>query len=173
MRIYWRSEGRSVFDSWSISKSREACHGCSRKFRPDEKIFSLLGERGQDWVRQDFCSDCWEDVDKGALFCFWRCRHAVRGRRPAADPALVLEFFDRLANPACDTSKVFRFVLALYLLRRKELKLTGVQRVGERELMTFARRSGGVPVNVENPGLAEQQIQQASEQLSELLSAEL
>ena len=66
-----------------------------------------------------------------------------------------------------------RFPVALYLMRRKELKLLGPERTDERELLVFQRRSSGEKARVENPNLGEEQLQEAAGQLSSLLNADL
>ncbi|MCK4374756.1 MAG: hypothetical protein KAX19_05480, partial [Candidatus Brocadiae bacterium] len=74
------------------------------------------------------------------------------------DTDLMLEFFDRLERPDSDMKRTLRFVLALYLMRRKELKLVEVSR-GDTESLVLERRSSGDKVEVENPNLTEEQIE--------------
>ena len=66
-----------------------------------------------------------------------------------------------------------RFVLALYLMRRKELKLLQDDGGGGPGGLVLQRRSSGDRVRVENPNLTEEQIEAASAQLSQLLNAGL
>ena len=82
---------------------------------------------------------------------------------------LVLEFFGRLDALPPERRTVFRFVLALYLMRRKEFRLLTVSRSDEREVLTFERRKTSEKVEVESPGLTEEQIQETEAQLSRLL----
>jgi len=162
-----------VFESWTITKSRDACSACGQEFPPRRTFFSCLAEQDDDFARIDFCPGCWEGQAHERFFCFWRSRRAEPDRRPTLDTGLMLEFFDRLARPDNDRKRTFRFVLALYLLRRKELKLLRVERDGERELLVFQRRSSGEELSVAHPEMTDAQIQETSRHLSQLLTAEL
>jgi len=85
----------------------------------------------------------------------------------------MLEFFERLERADTAKKRTLRFVLALYLMRRKELKLTGVERGPQGEFLVLRRRSDGRETRVLNPGLSEQQLQETSAHLSQLLNAAL
>jgi len=162
-----------VLDAWNITKSLDACSYCGRELAENRPFYSALSENEGDLARSDFCAACWDRTDNEPFFCFWRARRNPRARKRTVDTGLMIEFFDRLAQPDSEKKKVFRFVLALYLMRRKEFKLTGIRRGDGREEMVFSRRSSGDEAVVENPGLDEEQIQEASEQLTGLLNAAL
>jgi hypothetical protein len=162
-----------VAEPWSIAKSRHVCAGCGKEFAEKRSFFSCLLDGPEGFERRDFCPGCWEVRAPGEVFCFWRTRRPAEEARRVVDTGLMLEFFDRLKGAEADDKKVFRFVLALYLMRRKELKLLEIAREGETEKLVFRRKSDGEKVDVANPGLSEEEIQGASSQLSELLNAGL
>jgi len=158
-------------DSWRITRSRNTCSGCGVEFRQSQSFFSGLKEDGAEMVRQDFCSACWDQRADEEFFCFWRSRRAQAEQKPVVNTELMLEFFDRLDNLDNANKGVFRFVLALYLVRRKEFKLLEISRAGGVERLVFQNRRTNERVVVENPGLDEQQIQDTEEQLTRLLNA--
>jgi len=162
-----------VLEAWSIAKSGDACSYCGAALEVGRRFFSALSEEEGRLAREDFCLACWDKFCAGPFFCYWQARRAAEPRKQRVDTGLMLEFFERLAQPESETKRALRFVLSLYLMRRKELKLQRVELRGESEVMVFALRSGGEKVEVENPGLDEEQIQRASEQLAELLNASL
>ncbi len=162
-----------MFESWTITRSRGACSACRQELPPKRTFFSCLNEEKDDFVRSDFCPACWEKQDSARCFCFWRSRRAEPDQKPTLDTGLMLEFFDRLARPDNDRKRTFRFVLALYLMRRKELKLLRVERDAEGESLVFQRRSSGEELSVADPAMMEDQIQETSRHLNQLLSAEL
>ena len=90
--------------------------------------------------------------------------------RQVVNTDLMLEFFERLDSLPEDKRRVFRFVLALYLMRRKEFTLLRVARGDGGERLIFRRRRTGEEMDVESPGLSEEQIEQTEEQLSRLLN---
>lgn len=169
-----------MLETWRITKSRHTCCLCGEEFAENGLFFSCLVEQEAEFGRRDFCRACWEESRSGepvpgrleGLFCFWRTRRAPASRRQVVDTDLMLEFFDRLERPDSDMKRTLRFVLALYLMRRKELKLVEVSRGGT-ESLVLERRSSGDRVEVENPNLTEEQIEQTAAQLSQLLSAGL
>jgi hypothetical protein len=161
-------------DAWTIEKRSDACSACRAEIAPGARFHSALHDGEQGLRRRDYCTVCWRSVDPDTAFCHWRSRRpSGTDRKRVVDTSLMLEFFDRLANPDSERKKIFRFVLALYLMRRKEFKLLGMGRSGESEVMKFARRTAGDEVAVENPDLTEEQIDHASEQLTQLLNAAL
>jgi hypothetical protein len=162
-----------VAEPWSIAKSTHVCAVCGKEFAEKRSFFSCLLDGPEGFERRDFCPGCWEVRSPGDLFCFWRTRRPAEERRQVVDTGLMLEFFDRLKGAESEDKKVFRFVLALYLMRRKELKLLEIGRSGDTERLVFKRKGDSEKVEVENPGLSEEEIQNASSQLAELLSAGL
>ena len=129
----------SAVETWRISRGKAACCACGKEFQPNQGLFSALREEGEEFLRHDFCPSCWPAQQEASFFCHWRTRRAQPEQRHALDTGLMLEFFDRLEGADAANKKVFRFVVALYLMRRKELKLLGPERTDERELP----RSGG------------------------------
>jgi len=163
----------TVLDTWRIAKSKGLCSACSIELRENRAFFSCLVEEGPDLARRDFCTACWEQRGSEGAFCFWRSHRAPAPQKQTVDTELLLEFFERLQGAEDEHKKAFRFVLALYLMRRRELKLLGTGQCPGGENLLFERRSTGEKTEVANPGLDEQQIQQTAARLSELLSAGL
>ncbi len=162
-----------MFEAWRISKSKDACCRCGRDFPAERTFFSCLIEEQADLARRDLCPDCWEQSPPDNLFCYWRTRRAPERVRQVVDTELMLEFFDRLDQPDSDKKRTFRFVLALYLMRRRELKLLGINRSDAGESLICERRASGEQVEVPNPAMTEEQIQETALQLGQLLSAAL
>jgi hypothetical protein len=137
-------------------------------------FFSTLCDGDEGFVRRDFCTDCWESGEEERGFCFWRTRREVADAERVVDTQLMLGFFDRLDQPDTHEKTIFRFVLGLYLMRRKELKLQEIARSnGGNEFLLCERRSTGEAVRIENPGLTEDQLQHSADRLRYLLDGAL
>lgn len=162
-----------MLESWSVTKSKGACARCGYEFPPNSVFFSCLQKQQGDFVRCDFCRDCWDEKKGDSFFCFWRSRRAAPGQKQTVNTDLMLEFFERLDRPDSEKKRAFRFVLALYLTRRREMKLLGVERGDGVESLLFQRRSSGNKVLVENPDLTEEQIEETAAHLGRLLNADL
>jgi len=163
----------SVSDHWRIAGSHGVCGRCDEELADGHTFFSALVDGPEGFERRDFCDECWPDVERRDFFCFWRTRRAEPAGNPVLDTDLMLEFFDRLEGTEAEEKRVFRFVLALYLMRRKRFKLVEVARGGDRESLFFERRPDKERVQVTNPGIDEEQIRSAAARLSELFDAEL
>ncbi|MFO7958813.1 MAG: hypothetical protein R6X33_17135 [Candidatus Brocadiia bacterium] len=163
----------SVFEQWRIAGSNGVCGRCDVELAHGRAFFSALVEGPEGFERRDFCGDCWPDTERGEFFCYWRTRRAEPEGKPVVDTDLMMEFFDRLEGAETQEKRVFRFVLALYLMRRKQFKLVEVARGGEAESLVFERRSDKERLEVANPGIDEEQIRSAAARLSELFDAEL
>ncbi len=162
-----------MFETWKLAKSALLCSRCSTEFRPGQSFFSALSEQQQELAREDFCPPCWEQASKDELFCFWKTRRLSGERMPRLDTEVVFDLFENLKHADRADREQLRFVLALYLTRRKALRLAGVSRDDGRELLEFFRPRREETYRVENPHLTEEQIGSATEYLKELFQAEL
>ncbi|MCD6415123.1 MAG: hypothetical protein J7M08_00290 [Planctomycetes bacterium] len=166
---------------WQIDGSANVCCCCGQVFREGSVFFSALAESEDGFVRRDFCSECWREQDEadeatrssGDCFCFWRTRRVIPESRATINTDLLWDFFQGLRDCDSHEKKVFRFVVALYLMRRRELKLIKVVRRQEGELLHCEKRSSDQQYEIEDPHLTEQQVQDAAERLSSLFGAEL
>ena len=158
-------------EAWHITKGANCCCACGKEFPANRLLYSCLIEVGSDLARRDLCPDCWEDGAPENVFCFWRTRRTTVARKPVLDTGVMFEFFDRLEGAQDEQKRAFRFVLALYLMRRKELKLVEVSRKADAEALILTRRSDGERVEVENPGITEERLEEIASSLAHLLNA--
>ncbi len=158
---------------WNVSRSGHCCRDCGAEIGPGRSFFSGLKDDGSELERVDFCPDCWGGHERPDLFCHWKSRRPQGAEKPVVNTDLMLEFFDRLDALESDKRTVFRFVLALYLTRRKEFKLLEVKQGADPEILVFERRRSGDRVEVEGCGLSEEEIRETEANLSRLLSAAL
>lgn len=121
-------------NDWRIRRREERCGRCERAFLEGESFFSLLFVASGALGREDRCSACFEtrsaDGDPGATeLLFWRARHRPdRARSLAVDFDAVEELFLALGARSEERLLELRYLLALLLLRKKRLKLTGMRR---------------------------------------------
>jgi len=160
-------------DNWQIEKSTCRCASCENEFSVGQAYFSALCEAGSDFVRKDYCSSCWEGAQEASFFSFWRTRRQTGERRKRIDIAVVFDFFKKLLESEGEDRRDILFVLALYLTRRKALKLKGVRRDGARELLQFRRPRRTNIIEIEDPHLSDEQVDAATQKLKELFEDEL
>ena len=89
------------------------------------------------------------------------------------DDDMLMAFFERLAEETDQDKVNFRFVLAMILMRKRRLKYDATKMDGEQEIWRLRVVGTKDVVEVLNPHLAEEQIEQLSSQLGEILHSDL
>jgi len=95
-------------------------------------------------------------------------------KRPTfVDDQMLEAFFDRLASETDPDKVAFRFVLALILVRRRRLRYEGSIAVDGRHIWRLRWAGQKDLVDVIDPQLDQEQIEQITRQLSQVLNAQL
>ncbi len=161
-------------DEWEINKPLGQCHGTERKIEYGEEYFAALIETEEGLQRQDFCADYWAS-QKPDVFCYWKTRLPEPGqkRQLFVDDQMLMAFFERLGKETEQEKINFRFVLALILMRKRILKYDETKTVDDQELWRLRIVGEKQIVEVINPHLDEEQIEQLSSQIGEILQTDL
>ena len=162
-------------DEWEIDKPLGHCYGTGRQIEAGEEYYGALVESEEGLKRQDFCADYW-DEHKPTVFCYWKTRlpHPDEKKRIFVDDEMLMAFFERLAGEREPEKINFRFVLALVLMRKRRLKYDSSKTEDCKEIWRL-RIAGGDKEFVEliNPHLDEEQIEQLSSQIGQILQVDL
>ena len=182
--------------AYDIQRPTGVCAFTGRTIEPGESYTATLVEVDQadaesgkadngGLKRIDVSADAW---DKGLrpddLFCFWRATvpEPAEKKKLFVDDDVLMNLFRRLEDTDRPDRLAFRFVLTLILMRKRLLKYTRSEQRpddagNQQEWWTMRGKSieGAEPemFDVLNPGLDEQQLQHVTEQLGEILEAEL
>ena len=118
--------------------------------------------------------DYWEK-EKPDVFCYWRTKLPRPGEKKQrfVDDDILTAFFERLANETEQEKVNFRFVLALVLMRRRRLKYDSSELEGNKEIWRLRITGDKEIVEVINPHLDDEQIEQLSSQMGQILQADL
>jgi hypothetical protein len=131
--------------------------------------------------RVEYSIDAWEAMVQGGkrpegLYCFWRTTWSSgQQRKMFVDDETLLDIFNRLDADEAPQRQAFRFVLMLFLVRKRLLRVVGTRREGERETWLVNIRGtdpNSPPTAVVNPRLKDDDIREIAEQLSEIMSGE-
>lgn len=160
---------------WNIKRGDQKCVDCSRGFEEKEEYFSALYDENRQFLRRDFCLRCWEakgdGEEKKKAFSFWRTRVPVKAEeKKVVDDEIVMNFFLRLQGETEPTKVNFRYVLALLLMRKKILKLDDIRYDDKGEALVLKHREEGTEYVVYNPQLSEEQVQQVTEEVGQILN---
>jgi len=171
---------------YESARPTHVCAASGRRFQVGERFVATLAESpdSEDLVRFDYCPEAWEAGARPSapfrLIATWR---STEGERAAGGSALVgeaelLELFEGMEGADEGRAAVFRYLLALLLMRKRLLRVVD-QRVGEggRPVLRLARRGGpkGVEpdvVEVVDPGMDEESVAAGIEELGAILAGE-
>lgn len=162
---------------------------CASRGRPlavGERFVAVLVERPDTdaMQRQDFSLEAWEGgarpAPPGRVFAAWR---SVMPESVSPKKQLVmsddelLDLFEQLSESTDQKKLAFRYVLALLLVRRKLLRYSGARGRGPGSVMLVSRRPTAPGVDmptleVIDPGLDEETLSGAMQQLGELMGME-
>lgn len=159
---------------WNIHRPLGECSGNGQAIDSGEDYIGALVETDEGLVRRDFCLTFWEQ-EQPEVFCHWRSRlpHTEQKKKMFVDDEMLMAFFNRLADEVDPERVRFRFVLALILMRKRRLKYEGTKRENEQEIWQLKVTGEKRIVDVLNPHLGEEQIEQLSGQIGEVLNADL
>jgi len=153
----------SVLDSnYKLTRTKGSCFECGSDFENGELYISTLkgyvesGDSEDIWERCDFCEQCWKTRETQNFFSHWQTRKKTEGKNEEKlDIDSVLGFFRSLEGKTDALSAKLRYVLSLYLTRKKLLDLVDVQLNEDSEFLVFKYPEKEDKFSVENPGLSE------------------
>ncbi len=159
---------------WEINRPLGQCHGTERKIESGEEYFAALVETEEGLQRRDFSAEYWES-QKPDVFCYWKTRLPEPGQKKQlfVDDQMLMAFFERLENETEQEKVNFRFVLALILMRKRILKYDETKNVDDQEIWCLRIIGEKQIIEVINPQLDDEQIEQLSSQIGEILQADL
>jgi len=161
---------------WNITRSERRCTSCQKLFEEGEAFVSALFDQDNQLQRRDYCPACWDaQEDRSGAFSFWRTRVPRRDddKKPLVDENVVMDFFLRMADSDDEKRLNFRYILALILMRRKQLKFVDIRRREGREYLVLRRPRHEAEHEVLNPDLDDEQLEHVREDLSQILEADI
>jgi hypothetical protein len=161
-------------DEWEIKKPLGQCSGTGKIISAGEEYFAALVETSEGLARQDFCEEYWQQ-NKPQVYCYWKSKLVPpeQKKKLFIDDDMLMVFFERLANETVQEKINFRFVLTLILMRKRRLKYDSSRNENEKEIWKLRITGSDTMVDVVNPHLSEDQIEQLSSQVGQILQVEL
>src|SRR5688500_7069795 len=101
----------------------------------------------------------------------WRSRAPEAVPRPAAlDPEAMLAYFEQLAEDANPGHDKLRYVLALYLLQKRRLRLDGARVDDDGEFLQLSGSKGEGPYEIRDQQLADDEIKTLQSELAQAMA---
>jgi hypothetical protein len=154
-------------EEYKIHPPAAACAGCGRAFGAGDEILSTLREEAERFVRIDTCGAC---RPEGEAFCFFRTRAPRRDPPAKTVVEEVREFFKKLAaSPEPDARRRrLKYLTALWLTRKKQLKLTATARHEGRTRLTLQQAWDAGTIELEEESIPDADLEPLLNELGTL-----
>jgi hypothetical protein len=176
--------------AYDVKKPTGRCALTGRDFTPGETYIATLIEEGDELKRVDLSLDAWNEGKRpGQLFSHWRAvaPEPNQKKKLVLDDEVLMNLLERLADTDQPQRIAFRFVLMLVLMRKKLLRYDRTESesgdvVPDRWVVTPKLDLAKGPLGkwdesrtfeVIDPHLDEQGVRAVTDQLGEILQAEL
>ena len=128
---------------YSLKPLSKPCYVTGNPLEPGSLCYSVLIENNGRYERQDFSQDAWNGVPDSAIGV-WRTvvPEAEVQSSPLRDPDQLFDLFADLAENANDQQRQMRYVLALWLIRKKRLVLEETRETADGSVLQLAGARG-------------------------------
>ncbi|MCX7703545.1 MAG: hypothetical protein N2234_05540 [Planctomycetota bacterium] len=151
---------------YKIERAGKRCEVCETSL-PDKdgKWFSAIKESAREFVRLEFCGNCFEKADKSGLFSFWKRKAKKGGTKIFFDSEGASQLFYRILEQ--DEHKELLYVLSILLLRKHILKLLDILEEGGKKFVILSDRAGKQH-KIEEPPISAEKMAELKENLLKL-----
>jgi hypothetical protein len=158
--------------SYPQASANRVCARTGRVLQPGEKHMVLLVQQDQNLAREDICMEAWSEPGPDA-FAWWQTRVPERHQttRLIIDDGLLYDCFTRLEAEDEPAKIHFRYVLALWLLRKRKLKFEDVHREQGQDWLLLREPRNKKLHRVQDPHLNEEAIKQVQQEVETMLQA--
>jgi len=156
---------------WYIHKGAKNCSHCERLFEEEEEYFSVLYDSDNAYTRKDFCLRCWDANREDESFSYWKTKVQKKSApvQKYAHTEVFYDLFVRSENEENVSNINFRYVLSLYLMRKKVLTLLSIDKTNGNEFLIFRNLKEGKEIKVFNPKLGKEGILAVKEEIGKLI----
>lgn len=157
---------------WKINKGSKGCISCNKEFCEEEDYYSALFDENNVFTRKDFCIVCWDAGKQEGLFSFWKTKVPKKGKpvQKFVNNEVLFDMFVRLEGREEPNQRNLRYVLALYLIRKKIFKLKSFARENGEEFLTLHYPKEDKEFSVFNPNLKDEEIEAITAEMNQLLN---
>jgi hypothetical protein len=156
---------------WNIPGPSGQCAATGQPIPPGANYHTVLYQEAGQWVRRDYALQAFTGPPPEA-FAHWQGRMPrpeSSVRPPQLDPHACLAFLDQTVNAMDERTLALRYVAALFLWRRRRLRLRDADRDSHgRECLHFHDPKNSRTYTVIDPQLTSQQFETFQTELSRL-----
>lgn len=157
---------------WKIGRGNHDCVACNKGFSEEEEYYSAIFDEQGGFIRKDFCIPCWSKPQSEIFFSFWKTK-VPKQDKPAQkflNTDVLLDMVVKLDDSKESHQRNLRYVLVLYLIRKKIFKFKSLSREnGEEYLVVYYPREDK-ELKVFNPSLKAEEIEAITAEMNQLLN---
>ncbi|QDT42985.1 hypothetical protein Pan241w_30800 [Gimesia alba] len=145
----------------------KACSSTGKEFTPGETVHSVIIEQNGQLLRLDFSQDGWTGPPEGVVG-EWKCQvpePAAQGTKKI-DPDALMQYFEQLYEAPNQVQEKFLYVLALFLVQKRRLKLEGSREEDQVFYLQLSGTHGEGSFEIRDQNLEESEIEQLQNQLN-------
>jgi len=157
---------------WSINRGAHVCFLCEKIFPEEEVYLSALYDENNEFLRKDFCVECWDKIDNENSFSYWKTKISKKHEKVEkyAKIDVFYDLFNKLENEK-ELSRVnFRYVLSLFLMRKKVLKLISSHKSDGNEYLVLHNVKEGNDTEVLKPQLSKEEVLAVTDEIGKLVN---
>lgn len=147
-----------------LSKS---CSVTGKEFAAGETVHSVIIEQNGQLLRLDFSNEAWTGPPDGTVG-EWQLRvpePTAQGPKKI-DPDELLQYFEQLYESPNQVEEKFLYVLALFLVQKRRLKLDGSRTEDETSYLQLSGTHGEGNFEIRDQDLEESEVAQLQQQLN-------
>ncbi len=157
---------------WYVNRGSRSCFLCERTFPEEEVYFSALYDEDNTFLRKDFCVGCWDKKDVTNVFSYWKTKVPKKPEtvQRYANIDVFYDLFNKLENDDNLSRINFRYVLSLYLMRKKILRLISSHTSNGNEYLVLLNVKEGRETEVLKPRLTKEEVLSVTEEIGTLVN---
>lgn len=158
--------------TYPLASAHRVCARTGKVLQPGEKHMVVLLNKDESLAREEISLEAWKDPGQDA-FAWWQTSVPDRqaSTRLIIDDGLVYDCFTRLESDEEPGKVNFRYVLALWLLRKRKLKFEDVHKENSQDWLLLREPRNKKLHRVRDPHLNEDAIVQVQQEVEAMLQA--
>jgi len=159
-----------------ISKAARKCVECGRDFDHGETMNSLVRIERRELLREDYCAACWDAARSDGAYSVWSPRYIdpkVLEQEPPEKFSPLRQLFYETVESDTRRTMAVAYLAAQLLRRQKAFRLIkesdGVE--GDIRVTLFSDRIGDRLIEVSDPSLTHEEMEEGRKVLLERLAA--
>ncbi len=145
----------------------KTCSSSGKEFAPGETVHSVIVDQNGNLIRMDFAEEAWTGPPEGAIgdWTLQVPEPAVQGARKI-DPDALMQYFEQMYENPNQAQEKFLYVLALFLVQKRRLKLDGSRNEDQTSYLQLSGTHGEGNFEIRDQNLEESEIEALQQQLN-------